>query len=75
MTRRDVKRMMEEIGTREFWELSKGAQSGSTRESRYFRDRGVLRSMRMQVRVGENEKQRTLRKYIFYQLIGIGDGW
>ena len=40
-----------------------------------FRDRGVLRSMQMQVSVGENEKQRTLRKYIFYQLIGIGDGW
>lgn len=57
------------------WELSKGAQSRSTRESRYFRNRWELRSMQMQMQRGGERETENLRKTFFYQLIEIEDGW
>lgn len=49
MTRRDARRMIQTVTTRHYSELSKVAQNGSTQESRYFRDRGKMRSMQMQM--------------------------
>ena len=41
-TRRDMRSMFEAITIREFWEMSKRAQNGSTRNSRCVCDRGEL---------------------------------
>ena len=42
MTRREVRSMIEEITTTEFWEMRKGARNGSTRKSRYVCESGEL---------------------------------
>lgn len=57
MTRRDVRRMIKMIATREYRQVSKEAQSGSTQDS--FVTKGRLRSMQMQMQCVTNERQRA----------------
>lgn len=63
MKRIDVRHIIKSIAKREYWKLLMGAESGSTRESRYFRN-------------GERERDYAVWERTFlYQLIAFGDGW
>ena len=63
VTRKHVRRMIEAMTMRAYWNLSKEAESKSTLESRYFRDRGRLRTM--QTQMGRRAKDRELKEIHF----------